>query len=171
MNTSHLRRRVGVLLAAVGLVALVMTPSAPARAVAERPVGAASLAQKGCDQWRSAVAGYTKWAKSKSSCSYVGPKSTPAKPAKKGFAWSIPPGSNGRICVQAKGYSWDKKAKKTVAKWYSMGCGTSGSGSVPWTGWLVTYQGKSSYLAGTAMPEVRAKVQPGFLGGAYAWRH
>lgn len=105
-----------VLLAAVGLVALVMTPSASARAVAERPVGAVSLAQKGCDQRRSAVTGYTKWAR-------------------------------------------------------SMGCGTSGSGSVPWTGWLVTYQGKSSYLAGTAMPEVRAKVQPGFLGGAYAWRH
>ncbi|MFJ9315672.1 hypothetical protein ACIRN4_15895 [Pimelobacter simplex] len=173
MNTHSMFRRVAVLVGAFGLALLLMAPSARASVAAEPTASPAPVPQRvDCDKWRSAVAGLTKWAKSKSksTCSYMSAQSPVSKPAFKGFAWSIPPGSNGRICVQARGYGWDNKAKKTTVKWYSLGCGTSGSGKVPWHSARITYKGKAYYGGAAAMPEVRAKVQPGFLGAAYAWR-
>jgi hypothetical protein len=65
--------------------------------------------------------------------------------------------------VEGRGYFWNHEKQKKGKVWRSLGCGTSGSGTVTWKG--------KGDIPVTALPQVRAKVQPGFLGGAYRWRH
>lgn len=131
---------------------------APAPAVVEPVAPAVTLVvqRRACSgTWYSAVAGYTDWAKSKADCAHIGSSGL-------GYAWSIPPGSNGRICVEGKGHFWNSEKQELGFVWKSLGCGTSGSGSVPWKG------KDGNDIA--AIPMVRAMVQPGFIGGAYKWR-
>lgn len=42
--------------------------------------------------------------------------------------WSVPPWSNARICVKARGYKW----ADGTTYWTSLGCGTEGGGYVHW---------------------------------------
>lgn len=107
-----------------------------------------------CD-WQGAVAGYSDWAVSNGNCSFT-------SNTFRYYEWTIPPGSNGRICVQARGWKYDSTQKKNVVVWTGLGCGTSGGANVPWC------KGAPNPCIG--MTKVRAKVQPGFLGAAYNWR-
>lgn len=173
---SLIRLALAIAMCVVALAALSQVPStASARpTVASHEASVAPLdevAARGiCGNWKGAVAGYTGWATSKSDCSVFGSSSTPAKPYQWGYTWQIPPYSNGRICVQGLGYKWSATKKKTVSTWVSLGCGTSGGGKVPWYGPKRTLNGKTYYLGVAATPKVRAKVQLGFLGGAYSWK-
>jgi hypothetical protein len=110
------------------------------------------VAARGCFDWHSAVAGYFGWSRAyPSTCAVFG------RPGLRvGYAWAVPLFSNGRVCVQARGYKLIDGVRK--ARWFGMGCGTSGSGTVPWGNVAAT-------------PAVRGKVQLGFLGGAFSWRH
>lgn len=103
----------------------------------------------GCSRSTRAVAGLFKWAESTACRSTMGAKGT-----KITYAWQIAPLSNGRICVEA--YGFVKKKGKFKGKWFSAGCGTGGQVTVPWGAIL-------------SFTKVRAKLQPGFLGGAYKW--
>lgn len=163
------RRALGLPLLIASLCAVIASLiGAPAAQAGAAPAGVAQRAI--CGNWKGAVAGYGKWLTSTSECSVFGATSTPAKPAKWGYSWSTAAGSNGRICVEGLGYVYSKKAKETVAKWYSLGCGTSGGGTVPWRGKPHKVNGKTYYYGVAATPKVRAKVQLGFLGGAYRWK-
>ena len=62
-----------------------------------------------------------------------------------------------RICVEGQGYTTGANGQ-TVRKWYSLGCGTSGGGTVPVGNRIVN-------------PTVRASTWLGFLGGLYRWKH
>ncbi|KRC49000.1 MULTISPECIES: hypothetical protein [unclassified Nocardioides] len=162
---------VAISLSIAGLAALPQAPSKAATSTATVVVPDGPVAARGiCGNWKGAVAGYTGWATSKSECNVFGSSSTPAKPYQWGYTWQIPPYSNGRICVQGLGYKWSATKKKTVSTWVSLGCGTSGGGKVPWYGPKRTLNGKTYYLGVAATPKVRAKVQLGFLGGAYSWK-
>lgn len=176
-SSSLLRLLVASLaLCVAGLAAVAQAPSVAAAAppgavTVSAPLAADVVAARGiCGNWKGAVAGYGRWLTSKSECSVFGHTSTPANPAKLGYSWQIPPYSNGRICVQGLGYIWSSTQQKTIAKWYSLGCGTSGGGTVPWRGKPFKINGKTYYTGVAATPKVRAKVQPGFLGGAYSWK-
>lgn len=148
------------------LCATVGFDSARAQAAPDPDVAARGT----CDGWQSAVAGLTTWATSRDKCPFTGRVSTPAKPEFAKYTWTIPPGSNGRICVEGQGWYWNAKKKKSVAKWVSLGCGTSGGGTVRWVGGRYVLKGKVYYHSLMGYPKVRAKVQPGFLGAAYAWK-
>jgi hypothetical protein len=135
---------------AIAIGALLATASPAAAAThGDGPVARAA----GCGDWTGAVAGWGRWLKSKSDCAVFGSPGW-----RVGYAWATQPGTNTRICVQALGYVKRKTGPGRRAKWFSMGCGTSGSGTVPW--------GNTA-----AVPTVRAKTQLGFLGGLYRWRH
>lgn len=156
-------------LAVLALVcATVGVQGAPAPAA---PAAGGDVVVRGtCDGWQSAVAGVTGWATSRDKCPFTGRVSTPANPEKAKYTWTIPPGSNGRICVEGQGWYWNAAKKKSVAKWVSLGCGTSGGGTVNWVGSRYVLKGKAYYNSTMGYPKVRAKVQPGFLGAAYAWK-
>jgi hypothetical protein len=65
------------------------------------------------------------WSKTyKGQCGHI---STAAKPTIT-VAWEVPFFSSGKACVKARGYRWsDGKAY-----WTSLGCGSSGHGTVHW---------------------------------------
>ena len=133
---------------ALTITAALLAATAPA---ASADMRAPSI--KGCGDWRNAVAGITGWAKSVSDCAVFGSPGW-----KVGYAWAVQAGSNARICVQGLGFVTPASGPKK-RKWYSMGCGSAGSGTAPW--------GNAA-----AYPEVRAKVQPGMgIVGLYRWRH
>lgn len=115
--------------------------------------------------WRGAVASYTSYAVSKSNCGWM--TSTSSKnPQHRRYKWAVQAGTNSRVCVQVQGHTWSPSARKTVARWYKAGCGTSGTVLVPWH---AQPTGGGGYYGIIAYPEVRAKIQPGFLGGEYRW--
>jgi hypothetical protein len=159
---SRFRLLLGVVVA--GLL-LTVSPSSQAAPV-EQPTRQIAQAQsvqlqaaKGCGDWRSAVATIGKWSRAyKSDCAVLGSKGW-----RVGYSWVISPTSESRICVQGRGYVLRDGIRR--AKWFGLGCGTDNSYcttgprcSVPW--------GKAA-----ALPAVRAKAQPGFLGAGFRWRH
>jgi hypothetical protein len=146
----------------VGLTVLLVASSGPATATQAKDslrtsssassasaASAAQTASRAIDCWTDAVAGYS-WTISYSNCTVFGSAGT-----KMSYTWQLPPYSNGRVCVEGVGYPLKNGAR--YEKWYSIGCGTGGfANGIPW-----------GPAAGT--PRVRAKVQPGFFGGAYTW--
>jgi hypothetical protein len=141
-----LMKRLSTWATALTLTAALFAATAPA---ASAELRAPSI--KGCQDWRGAVAGITGWAKSTSDCALFGNNST-----RVGYSWAVQAGSNALICVQGLGFVTPASGPKK-RKWYSMGCGSSGSGTAPW--------GNAA-----AYPEVRARIQWGVIG-LYRWRH
>ncbi len=178
MNSCRLSfRLLSVAIASVVLSVLCSGPPSSASSVKTAPKGpgASPIAGRAaaaapCNTYKSAVAGYGGWATSTSNCSFASATSSASSPAKWGYSWSLPPYSNARICVEGLGQTNDPTTNKTVAKWYSLGCGISGSGKVPWHGPKYTLKGKTYYYGVAATPKVRAKVQAGFMGAAYDWK-
>lgn len=154
--------------AALGGIAagLVITAQGVPAAAATAPANAGQprATTLGCSTWHGAVAGYTGWATSKSDCGFI-TSTSPKATQYKTYSWAIQAGSNGRICVQAQGHTWSKAKKKMVTRWYKAGCGDHGLVVVPWH--AKPY--KKGYVGLAGMPKVRAKLQPGFLGGGYKW--
>lgn len=112
-------------------------------------------ARRDCGDWHSAVAAYGGWSDPiQGDCTVFGHAGKPQ--FKVGYRWAVPPTSNGRICVQARGFKW-VAGRGRVAAWFNAGCGTSGKVLVPWGN-------------ATSPTVVRAKVQLGFLGGAFRWK-
>ena len=134
----------GVLFAATATTASAR-PEGVSAGVKQTPVG-------GCGDWVSAVAGIGRWITSVNGCGVFGHPGY-----RMGFSWATQPGTNTRICVEGQGYTTGSNGQ-TVRKWYSLGCGTSGGGTVPVGNRIVN-------------PTVRAKTQLGFLGGLYRWKH
>ena len=148
--TAIVRLTVMILLGA-GLV-LGSNQSASAARV-DHTVGKSVAERVDCGRWRNAVATFGGWSRPyQSDCAVIG--GSPSY--RKGYAWAIQAGTNTRICVQARGYVVEDH--HVYPRWFGMGCGTAGSGTVPWG-------------QGAGIPAVRAKIQPGFLGGLYRWRH
>ncbi|MFJ8912956.1 hypothetical protein [Amycolatopsis sp. NPDC102389] len=119
-----------------------------------------------CGGWRGDIAGRGKWAVDKSDCAWITLDSK-KNPQHRRYKWQIPPGSNSRVCVQAQGHYYSTAKKKMVAKWTTAGCGTSGTVLVRWSG---IPKKNGGYYGHSGYPKVRAKVQLGFLGGAYSWK-
>ena len=128
-------------------------------------VGSARAAASDCGGWHTAWAAYNKYATSKSDCAYE--SSSAKKDQRKGYKWSVQAGSNSWICVQAQGHTWSTKKHKTISKWYSAGCGTSGTVTVPWH---AQPRKGGGYQGIIAYPKVKAMIMPGTLGGLYMWR-
>lgn len=63
---------------------------------------------------------------------------------KAGYSFAQAPGSNTNACVQGQGYSGGK------AKWYSIGCGTSGSSAVSWGNVLAYQKARAQSMSGLA---------------------
>ncbi|TCC36184.1 hypothetical protein [Kribbella speibonae] len=119
-----------------------------------------------CGGWRGALASYSKWKVDKSSCGWITLDSK-KNPQHRRYTWRIPPGSNSRICVQARGIYYSTAKKKMVGKWTTAGCGTGGTVLVRWSG---IPKKNGGYSGASGVPQVRAKVQPGFGGVAYSWK-
>lgn len=160
MDLGELLARTKVLGAAliVAFVAAVLLP-ATARAQAPEPAGAQDherVAARGdCFDWQRAVAGVGTWWESRAQC----PRSDDDTIH---YAWESDPLHDTRICVQGKGVRWSYRKDRFIRRWFSLGCGTSGGGEVPWRG------PNGADVLG--YPKVRAQVQLGFLPGGYAWR-
>lgn len=63
-----------------------------------------------------------RWTAATSNCGFFGYPGI-----QKGYRWWTAPGINASICVQGAGYDSHRKRQ-----WYNLGCGKSGSGTVPW---------------------------------------
>ncbi|MEU2877443.1 hypothetical protein [Streptomyces sp. NPDC007070] len=87
--------------------------SAPAAAKA--PAAAAA----NCGDWNRAVAVPWKWQKLNDGCGHFGRGGL-----RMGYSWAVFKGT--KVCVKAKGFVNGKD------KWYDLGCGKSGSRTVPW---------------------------------------
>lgn len=124
----------------------------------------ANAAPDSCPSSHDAVAGYTGYATSTASCAWITSQSSKNAQHRR-YTWWIPEGSNAKICVQAQGHTWSPSAKKNVSRWYSAGCGSGGTVSVPWH----AQPAGSGYYGIAAKPRVRAKVEPGTPGSAYSW--
>jgi hypothetical protein len=72
---------------------------------------------------------------------------------KQGYSWNVQESTNQYACVE--GWGFDKKHPK--GGWFSLGCGTSGKGSLPW-----------GNVA--ANPKVRAKSMGGSIAVIVDWR-
>jgi hypothetical protein len=116
--------------------------------------------------WRGATAGLGRWAVSKSDCAWISLDSK-KNPQHRRYNWEVQPGTETRICVQVQGHYYNRTKKKMVATWTTAGCGTSGTALVRWSG---IPKKNGGYYGHASYPKVRAKVQPGFLGGAYKWK-
>lgn len=115
--------------------------------------------------WRGAVAGFGKWATSKSNCAWISLDSK-QKPQHRRYKWAVQAGTNSRVCVQAQGHLYDRTKRKMISYWRSAGCGASGTVVVRWSG---IPKPNGGYHGHSAYPKVRAKSQPGFGGGLYRW--
>lgn len=114
---------------------------------------------------RAATASFTSYAVSKSNCAWMSMMSYKNAQHRR-YKWAVKPGTNTRVCVQVQGHTYSPTTHKNVARWYKAGCGTGGSVLVPWH---AQPRGGGGYYGITAYPTVRAKIQPGFLGGQYTW--
>lgn len=102
--------------------------------------------------WQFAAAGYGDyWVSTHQGSSLSGGYGTHVT-----YSWQIQAGSNGRVCVQGQ-WNRDTTGRTWDTGWAPLGCGESGGGRLHWGPFL-------------GNPKVRAKVQDGFLGNAYAWK-
>ncbi|MFJ5532146.1 hypothetical protein [Streptomyces sp. NPDC093261] len=73
----------------------------------------------GCSDWNRAVAVPWKWQTLNDGCGHFG------RPGlRMGYSWAVFRGT--KVCVKAKGFVNGSK------KWFDLGCGKSGSFTVPW---------------------------------------
>ena len=145
---------VGLAIAAQGAPASAVTAKAPAIS-----------AKSNCGGWHSAYAAFNKYATSKSDCAYE--SSGAKKDQRKAYKFAVEAGTNSWVCVQAQGHTWSKKKHKTISKWYTAGCGSSGSVTVPWH---AQPKKGGGYQGIIAYPKVKAMMMPGTLGGFYMWQ-
>jgi hypothetical protein len=68
-----------------------------------------------------------------------------------GYSWRVRPGSSTQVCAQARGFNAQSRST-----WYAVGCGSSGSGTVPW--------GNNG-----AYPELRVRSLNILTGGIVDW--
>lgn len=128
--------------------ALVAAVAAAGTVVASAGVAGAAPANA-CTDPHQASGVIGKWGPvSKSSCAVFGHAGY-----KQGYSWNVQESTNQYACVEG----WGFDAKHTKGTWFSLGCGTSGKGSVPW-----------GNVA--ANPKVRAKSMGGSIAVIVDWR-
>lgn len=104
--------------------------------------------------WMNCVAtSYTDWRE----CLHQYDSITGSRGTMVTYTWTVPPGSNSRVAVQGKWFDYNPNTGGFDTRWGSLGAGTSGSATFRWGNVL-------------ANPATRAKIQVGFLGGAYSFR-
>ncbi|KAA9159658.1 hypothetical protein FPZ12_020040 [Amycolatopsis acidicola] len=136
MGQHRFRARAAVLTAALAVAGTLVGAAAPAASA------------DGCTDPHQASGIVGKWGPvSKSNCAVFGHNGY-----KQGYSWRVQEGTNQYACVEG----WGFDSKHTKGKWFSLGCGTSNKGTVPW-----------GNVA--ANPQVRAKSMGGSIAVIIDW--